>query len=210
YGWSGGNPDGFGQTPPGRGTYHDPLLAYNHSGGPAGGGIAIVGGTFYDPPTPQFPSSYVGKYFYSDLGAGWIRVFDPANPGSASNPDTSSAFASGTPGDLRDLKVDAAGSLYYLSGTGQIRKISAYPQIAGPWLINGNQATQVQENGSSLTFTNEFGSTSPGSFISSNQVVATGWGGLVGTLVPTADGIRIAWANGANWDQLQLAGQGVI
>ena len=88
YGWSGGNTDGFGQTPPGPGTYHDPLLAYNHSGGPAGGGIAIVGGAFYSPATVQFPSSYAGKYFYGDL-TGWIRVFDPAHPGSAANPDTS-------------------------------------------------------------------------------------------------------------------------
>jgi hypothetical protein len=124
YGWSGGETDGFGQTPPGPGTYHDPLLAYNHLGGPAGGGIAIVGGTFYNPATAQFPSSYVGKYFYEDLAAGWIRVFDPAHPGSPSDPDTSAAFASGTPGNLRDLKVDAAGSLYYLSGTGVINKIS--------------------------------------------------------------------------------------
>ena len=125
YGWSGGNTDGFGQSPPGPGTYHDPLLAYNHQGGPAGGGIAIVGGTFYNPATPSFPSSYVGKYFYADLGGGWIRVFDPAKPGNASNPDTSTAFASGTSGSLRDLKVDSSGNLYYLAGNGGvINKIS--------------------------------------------------------------------------------------
>ena len=68
FGWSGGNTDGFGQSPPGPGTYHDPLLAYNHTGGPAGGGIAIVGGAFYDPASPQFPGSYADKYFYGDLG----------------------------------------------------------------------------------------------------------------------------------------------
>jgi glucose/arabinose dehydrogenase len=125
YGWSGGNTDGFGQSPPGPGTYHDPILAYNHSGGPAGGGIAIVGGTFYNPTTPQFPSSYFGKYFYEDLGAGWIRVFDPAHPGTAGNPDTSTAFATGTPGSLVDLKVDSAGNLYYLSRNGGVvNKIS--------------------------------------------------------------------------------------
>ena len=125
YGWSGGNTDGFGQSPPGPGTYRDPLLAYNHQGGPAGGGIAIVGGTFYNPTTPSFPSSYVGKYFYADLGGGWIRVFDPAHPGNASHPDTSTAFASGTPGSLRDLKVDSSGNLYYLAGNGGvIKKIS--------------------------------------------------------------------------------------
>jgi len=125
YGWSGGNTDGFGQSPPGPGMYHDPLLAYNHSGGPAGGGNAIVGGTFYNPANPQFPSSYIGKYFYEDLSTGWIRVFDPAHPGSAANPDTSTSFATGTPGSLRDLKVDSAGNLYYLSGNGGvINKIS--------------------------------------------------------------------------------------
>jgi glucose/arabinose dehydrogenase len=127
YGWSGGETDGFGQTPPGPGTYQDPLLAYNHSGGPAGGGIAIVGGTFYDPASPQFPNNYVGKYFYADLTGNWIRVFDPSHPGSASDPDTSQPFATNLPGQSRDLKVDAAGSLYYLSGNGLIDKISYSP-----------------------------------------------------------------------------------
>jgi glucose/arabinose dehydrogenase len=133
YGWSGGNTDGFGQSPPGPGTYHDPLLAYDHSGGPAGGGAAIVGGTFYNPATAQFPGSYVGKYFYGDLAGGWIRAFDPANPGDASNPDTSAAFASGTAGGLRDLKVDASGNLYYLAGDGGvINRISFAPAIPAP------------------------------------------------------------------------------
>lgn len=124
FGWSGGHTDGFGQTPPGPGVYHDPLLAYNHNGGPAGGGSAITGGTFYDPATVQFPASYVGKYFYADLSGGWIRVFDPAHPGGTSDPDTSSAFASGIAGGLIDMKVDADGNLYYLTGSGSIEKIS--------------------------------------------------------------------------------------
>src|SRR5262249_56363934 len=134
YGWSGGNTDGFGHSsPPGPGVYHDPLLAYNHSGGPAGGGAAIVGGTFYDPATAQFPASYVGKYFYQDLAAGWIRVFDPATPGSANNPDTSTGFATGTPGALRDLKVDSVGNLYYLSGAdGAVHRIAFQPPTITP------------------------------------------------------------------------------
>jgi glucose/arabinose dehydrogenase len=132
YGWSGGNTDGFGQTPPGPGVYHEPLLAYNHSGGPAGGGNGIVGGTFYDPPTPEFPSSYVGKYFYADLGAGWIRVFDPALPGTAANPDTSTAFASGISGTLVDLGVDPAGNLDYLTHAGVVGSISYAPGQVSP------------------------------------------------------------------------------
>ena len=129
YGWSGGNTDGFGNPPPSfaAGTYHDPLLAYAHSGTASlATGVAIVGGTFYNPPTVQFPHSYVGMYFYEDLGSGWIRYFNPNTPNSASTPDGNSvAFASNTPGGLRDLKVDSAGNLYYLSGgDGSIRRIS--------------------------------------------------------------------------------------
>jgi glucose/arabinose dehydrogenase len=159
YGWSGGNTDGFGQTPPGPGFYQDPLLAYSHTGGPAGGGSAIVGGTFYDPATNQFPESYVGKYFYADLSNPFIRVFDPANPGTAANPDTSQAFATGLPSGSRDLKVDAQGNLYYLSGNGSIIRISYVPgqmiQTAGTfdpstgtWLLRSSNTGGAPDVGS--------------------------------------------------------------
>ncbi len=148
----------FGHSPPGPGVYHDPLLAYNHTGGPAGGGIAIVGGTFYDPQTPQFPASYIGKYFYADLGAGWIRVFDPASPGTASDPDTSAPYPSGITGTMRDMKVDQAGHLYYLTGDGVVEKISfEAPGIAiqpvGETVNEGQAATlTVAASGAALAY----------------------------------------------------------
>jgi hypothetical protein len=126
YGWP--NSEGFKKPTDAAttvGNYTDPLLAYNHSGGRAGGGCAIVGGVFYDPPASQFPSQYIGKYFYEDLCGGWIRVFDPGQPGSLSDPDPSVGFATGDAGYTVALKVDSAGSLYYLSqSTGAIEKIS--------------------------------------------------------------------------------------
>ena len=152
FGWSGGNTDGFGQAPPGPGTYRDPVLAYNHSGGPAGGGAAIVGGTFYDPATSQFPASFVGKYFYEDLAFGWIRVLDPAHPGTAANPDTSSGFATGTPGSLRDLKVDAAGNLYYLSGNGGLVEKISYGSPAPPTLDAGFEASYAGPAGAGKSY----------------------------------------------------------
>jgi glucose/arabinose dehydrogenase len=128
YGW----PDSEGFKKPTDqnttiGTYHDPLLAYNHNGGPAGGGSAIVGGAFYNPTTAQFPSNYFGKYFYEDLSAKWIRVFASGHPGSLSNPDTATGFATGDPGATVAMKVDAAGNLYYLSQSAGVERISYVP-----------------------------------------------------------------------------------
>ena len=131
YGWN--ESEGFATTVPpaglGPGAYQDPQLAYNHNGGPAGGGIAIVGGVFYNPPADAahtFPASFTGKYFYADLGSDWIRVFDPANPGSLSNPDTSAGFATGAVGSPVGISLAADGGLYYLAqgNGGELLKIS--------------------------------------------------------------------------------------
>ena len=102
-------------------------MAYDHSASaPTPAGVDITGGAFY-PANSQFGSAYAGKYFFADAGAGFIRVFDPANPGSIGTPDVSAAFAILTTGGAVDLKVDAAGSLYYLArgGTGEIYRISS-------------------------------------------------------------------------------------
>ncbi len=185
FGWSGGNTDGFGQSPPGPGVYHDPLLAYNHVGGPAGGGTAIIGGAFYDPATPQFPSTYIGKYFYADLTGGWIRVFDPAHPGSASDPDTSTSFATGISGEQVAVSVDAAGNLYDLSQDGTVTRISYQaPQVAGvaPAIIAEPAGQQVNA-GQSATFTVVASGSAPLTY-QWQQLVATVWEN-VGTDAPT-------------------------
>jgi glucose/arabinose dehydrogenase len=147
YGWS--FSEGFKQ--PGDkntsiGTYHDPLLAYNHAGPPPGDNCAIVGGTFYNPVKAQFPSQYVGMYFFEDLCNGWIHVFNPAHPGSLSNPDTSFGFATGDAGNTVALTVDASGNLYYLSRTsGQVERISYRTPAITP-------VRQAVQPGQSATF----------------------------------------------------------
>lgn len=59
--------------------YVDPIFAYGHSGSdPATTGCSITGGIFYNPTTLQFPSGYVGDYFFADFCGGWIRSLDPS------------------------------------------------------------------------------------------------------------------------------------
>ena len=54
------------------------------SSAPSPAGCAITGGVFY-PSGSQFGSAYAGKYFFADFCGNFIRVFDPANPGSPSH-----------------------------------------------------------------------------------------------------------------------------
>ena len=120
YGWS--ICEGFCSPP--NPDYRDPLFEYGH-GSTSTTGCALVGGAFYNPPVNQFPASYVGKYFFSDLCGGWIRLMDPSN-------NTASSFATGIDTPV-DLKVGPEGSLYYLAqgNGGQVWKISA-TQTATP------------------------------------------------------------------------------
>lgn len=154
YGWAGSTSplwEGFEPSPPPWANYRDPIMAFDHSstsGAPAG--CAITGGAFY-PTGSQFGSIYAGKYLFADFCGNFIRTFDPANPGTASNPDTSAAFASGLTFDSPvDLKVDAAGSLYYLSrgGGGGIFKI----QFNAPTITSQPTNTTVNA-GQAATFT---------------------------------------------------------
>jgi hypothetical protein len=105
YGWP--RYEGYTDDP----NYVSPLYAYSSGVTDPDTGdfvCAIVGGTFYNPDTVQFPADYVGTYFFSDLCGHWIKQF---------NPDTGdvTVFATAAPGSKVDLIVDPAGSLYYLS-----------------------------------------------------------------------------------------------
>jgi glucose/arabinose dehydrogenase len=91
-------------------NYRDPVYAYNHSG--LTGAVAIIGSTFYDPATPNFPGSYLGTYFFGDLSNGFIDRLDPAT-GEVTTFATDTA--GGTLDYLVDLKVSSDGYLYYLS-----------------------------------------------------------------------------------------------
>lgn len=83
---------------------------YQYSSAPASP-CAITGGAFYNPTTPTFPAQFIGKYFFADYCAGWIKVLDPLSP-----PATGAAvdFATGISFPV-DIQVANDGSLYYLA-----------------------------------------------------------------------------------------------
>jgi glucose/arabinose dehydrogenase len=109
YGW----PINEGPTSDPR--FREPIFSYRH-GSNSTTGCAIVGGTFYNPTTNQFPAGYVGQYFFADYCSGWIRTLELTN-------NTASDFATGIVFPL-DLKVGSDGSLYYLSrGSAAVFKI---------------------------------------------------------------------------------------
>ena len=116
YGWS--LCEGFCSPP--NANFRDPLFRYGHGTSPTTG-CAITGGAFYNPATANFPSDYVGKYFYAEFCSGWIRRFDPAA-------GTDTAFATGISNPV-DLIVTADGSLFYLArGTGSVFRV----RFSGP------------------------------------------------------------------------------
>lgn len=112
YGW----PTTEGPTNDPR--FRSPLFWYGH-GASSTTGCAITGGAFYEPAVSQFPSSYVGKYFFADFCSGWIRLFNPAS-GNASD------FASDISNPV-DLHVGPDGALYYAAqgNGGEVYRIEA-------------------------------------------------------------------------------------
>jgi glucose/arabinose dehydrogenase len=117
YGWP------ITEGPTSNPAFRGPIYFYGHGTNNVTG-CAIVGGAFYNPPVPQFPSSYTGKYFFADLCSGWIRVFDPTA-------GTATGFATGIVNPV-DLHVGPDGALYYLAqgSGGQVFRVSALPAQA--------------------------------------------------------------------------------
>jgi len=106
YGW----PVCQGACVPTRGMYQDPIHAFRSG--------VIVGGTFYDPPHPQFPSRYRGSYFFNDWTTVRISQLEPANQNRVT------PFASGFD-SVVDLKTGPDGRLYCLERKSILGRILA-------------------------------------------------------------------------------------
>ncbi|MBC8108811.1 MAG: PQQ-dependent sugar dehydrogenase, partial [Anaerolineae bacterium] len=96
FGW----PQQEGSNGAGQNGITDSIFFYDH-----GVGNAITGGVFY-PNSGSFPAPYLGKYFFADIGGGWIHILDPATKQQTD-------FATGLLAPV-DLDLGDDGSLYYL------------------------------------------------------------------------------------------------
>src|SRR5262245_1624148 len=110
---------GWPQTegPTSNSAYDPPIFSYAHAGS---NDCAITGAAFYNPATPQFPSSYAGDYFFADYCGGWIRRLDAAGAYTSA-----SAFATGIASPV-DLAVSQDGALYYLARGGGANQGGVY------------------------------------------------------------------------------------
>jgi len=117
-------------------SFVSPIYYYGH-GSTDTTGCAIVGGTFYNPPKSQFPAVYTGKYFFSDLCSGWIRVFDPVAVAAT-------GFATGIATPV-DLDVGPDGALYYLArgSNGQVFRVATPAEALN---ISGRSQVGTGEN----------------------------------------------------------------
>jgi glucose/arabinose dehydrogenase len=136
YGW----PDSEGPTS--NPAHRGPIFFYGH-GSSGTTGCAITGGAFYNPETVQFPSEYVGQYFFADFCSNWIRRL--------SSSFAASGFATGASAPV-DLRVTPDGSLYYLArGTGSIFRVR-YTASQAPQ-ITTHPVDRTVSVGGSATFT---------------------------------------------------------
>jgi glucose/arabinose dehydrogenase len=113
YGWNlcegnHDNPSRPGSVNCSAAPYTPPIHEYSH-GGTNITGCSITGGAFYNPNNVQFPSGYVGDYFFADFCSGWIRILEPTPGGGFA----ARGFATGLARPV-DLEVSPTGDLYYL------------------------------------------------------------------------------------------------
>lgn len=99
-------------------NYTMPVYAYSHGNG-ASQGYAITGGTFLNASNTNYPTEYIGNYFFMDYSKNWIDRLTFTLPItariSASTAWTNSTFASGISGSSLGLTTGSDGNLYYLS-----------------------------------------------------------------------------------------------
>ena len=125
-------------------AYTNPVYAYAHGAGD-GRGCAITGGTFFNPTSTNYPSDFIGKYFYQDLCNQWINVFN------LSDEPARAPFATSLPGNSLSLSTGNDGNLYYLSRNTQALYKIIYVNNEAP-SITGQPVGASVSQGQSASF----------------------------------------------------------
>lgn len=89
--------------------FTDPVYSYAHASDTDGKGCSIIGGTFFNPASTNYPDAYQGQYFFNDYCGSWINSIN------LSNPSQRNAFATSIGGGTTYLITGPDGNLYYLS-----------------------------------------------------------------------------------------------
>ncbi|MBP6650501.1 MAG: PQQ-dependent sugar dehydrogenase [Bacteroidia bacterium] len=134
--------------------YTNPVYTYGHGSG-IGLGCAITGGTFFNPTTTNYPSTYTGNYFFIDYCGNWIdRIAISGSTVTRSN------FASSIAGFPVGLISGPDGNLYFLSRTNSSLCKIVYTTSTAPQITSQPQSITVAQ-GNPATFTVTVTGTAP-------------------------------------------------
>jgi hypothetical protein len=136
YGW----PDSEGMTT--IVGHQNPFFVYKNGEGVNQEDCSIIGGAFYNPGTQQFPSDYLGAYFFGDFCSGYIKRLDTASKAVTT-------FATGIT-QLIDIKVGTDGALYYVTLGGALSRVSYTGSLAP--VIGVQPTSRTVSVGQSTTF----------------------------------------------------------
>ena len=127
-------------------NFTDPIYTYIH-GSAVGQGCAITGGTFFNPPSSNYPASFTGKYFFIDYCGNWIDVLTLSDSTA-----TRANFASNIAGNPVSIITGPDGNLYFLSRSNSaVYKVTYTPSLP---TITINPVADAQVRGGIYANTN--------------------------------------------------------
>lgn len=118
--------------------FTSPIYAYGH-GNNDSVGCAITAGVFFNPVTTNYPTTYIGKFFYTDYCSDWINIIDFSTPVAKRT-----TFATGLADNPVALTVGTDGCLYYASRiTNSLYKIVYSAVATAPVIISQPKAATL-------------------------------------------------------------------
>jgi hypothetical protein len=111
-----------------------------------------------------------------------------------------------TPGSTVSFYVQAYnGSVTANSATQSVTLPNTPADLSGVWTSSVGGLDYITQTGNNLTYLNQAGSNSSGTYVASNQISGYGLTGTIDT--GTADYGRIVWSNGRIWLRISLGGE---